>query len=204
MAWRLCPNEGDDSPWPIFERVIRYPELAVQEGLHGEDITWAFFFRLEEDGWTRDSRMILGTAQMPRVSGSLAGLFDQLLEDVCGYAPDFLILLNEAWWMQASDREREILVFHELSHCGQAIDRYGVPRVNKQTGRPILAMVAHDLEEFNAVAARYGEWKSDITAFREALEAGPRTPNSPVMPLGDLAELDRGGTSHSESPDDVF
>lgn len=206
-GWAFPTEDGADSPWPIFERLLEtHQELAVQAQLHGEfEVRWAFVLKYDgDDDWTRGGKRILGMAMMPRVQGLLGGLFDQLLEDALGYAPDFMILLNATYWEAANDREREILVFHELLHTGQEVDQYGA-RKWKRNGSPVLGMLSHDLEEFDAVVRRYGEWKSDITRFRQALEQGLRpvdngpprrlvipdlTPPEPVVD-GDLPAQER-------------
>lgn len=179
MSYRVIQPESDDpdSPWPIFERVLEFPELAIQAGLAGYGVRWAFVLRHHPKGWVKQGRMTLGTACMPGVTGALSDLFDQLLEDAIGYWPDFLITLNEAWWEQASDLEREILVVHELHHCAQALDEFGSPKFRKSDGSPVLAIQGHDVEEFSAVVARYGAWKGDLVEFARALREGMERPN---------------------------
>jgi hypothetical protein len=174
-GYAFPPDDGPDSPWPIFERVLTFEELELQAQLVADyEVRFAFVMRMDysDGGWSRGQKTMLGTACMPRVTGALAGLFDQLLEDTLGYRPDFLITLNAEWWGQATDREREILVAHEVSHCGQALDTYGMPRFNRQTAAPILSMVEHDVEEFNWIVRRYGPWKGDIQAFLDAAAEG--------------------------------
>lgn len=185
-GWRFPETDGADSPWPIFERLLEtHDELAVQAQLHREyEVRWAFVLKYDGDnGWVRGGKRIIGMAMMPRVQGMLGSLFDQLLDDALGYEPDFMILLNGEYWEAANDREREILVCHELLHTGQEIDQYGA-RKWKRDGSPVLGMLAHDLEEFDAIVRRYGEWKSDITSFRQALEEGRRpVDNGPPVRL---------------------
>jgi hypothetical protein len=48
------------------------------------------------------------------------------------------------------------LVEHELSHCGQERDEFGMPRFKKSTGMPAFCMRGHDVEEFVGVVRRYG------------------------------------------------
>lgn len=190
--------DGPDSPWPIFERIlVTHEELALQaELVTDHEVKFAFVMRTDfgENGWADGpGRIKLGTACMPRVTGALAGLFDQLLEDTLGYRPDFLITINSEWWSQATDQEREILVFHEALHCGQATDKYGSPKFNRQTGAPILSMIAHDVEEFESVVRRYGAWKSDIRSFLDAAAEGPRRDNGGprIAAFDDLADTIR-------------
>jgi hypothetical protein len=221
-SWSFPPEDGVDSPWPIFERVLGFPELGLQQTLVGSGVTFAFVMKDDTSpgGWTRGGKRILGTAQMPAVTGSLSGLFDQMLEDTLGYLPDFLIVLNADFWGAASDREREILVAHEAMHCGQELDPFGAPKFRKSDGAPVLGMVGHDVEEFHAIVRRYGAWKSDLVEFKEAFDLGPQTANAGARTVEEAAqalrdvladagvtmsvELSRGGTSHRESEADVF
>lgn len=190
MTWAVAriDVETEDSPWGYFARVLGYDELHEQAFLTSVGVRWAFVFR-DEGEWNRGGKMILGTACMPSVTGALSGLFEQLLGDAVGYWPDFLITLNGAYWEQATDLEREILVFHELKHCGQAKDQYGNPKFRKSDGGPVLSMVAHDVEEFSDVVARYGAWKGDLRDFLDAAARGPKKPNSKVRPAPDLAAI---------------
>lgn len=212
MSYRIAQEDEPSGPWEHFARVLQYPELAVQANLANLGINFAFMFREHADDWNRNGKRILGMAMVPGVTGQLRDLFEQLLEDAVGYWPDFLIMLNAAWWEDASDREREILIFHELKHCGQALDAFGSPKFRKTDGGPVLAMVAHDVEEFADVVARYGAWKSDLRDFLAAAERGPRLPNFEVMRTPDLgevmADLARAPAcdilSERDSQDDVF
>jgi len=179
----VVPGEQDeDSPWPIFRRLLStHVELAELKSMLDSDITIAFMFRAGE--WERDGRVTLGKCYcQPSAQGDLRPLFEQLLEDTLGFYPDFLIVLNAEWWGQASEREREILVFHESLHARQAVDKYGAPRFDRATGRPVPAIRPHDVEEFTAVAARYGAWKSDLQEFAAALN-GQRPPAVDDVPV---------------------
>ena len=163
----ICSDDSPVSPWPIAKRLLKsHPELStLSDGL---DAGWTLAFVLRYGDWNRQGRMTLGTCGMPTVSGSYRDLFEWLLEDRLGYFPTFLITLNEEWWLEAGDRRREILLFHEMLHAGQAVDKFGEPRFHRETGAPIPSIVGHDVEEFTAVVARYGAWKSDLGAFLDA------------------------------------
>lgn len=127
----------------------------------------AFFLRAMPK--RKQGRCILGTCYMPRVTGELSGMFDWLLEERLGYFPDFMIVLDAEWWAEASPTLREALVFHEGLHMGQEHDAFGCPKFHRETGEPVWAIRGHDIEEFNAVVARYGAWKSDVEAFINAV-----------------------------------
>lgn len=162
--------EDEDSPWPIYERILKtHDELRTLRELTAGGINLAFALRAGE--WTKPGRTILGMCYMPRVQGDLQGLFAQLLEDTLGYWPDFLIVLSLDWWEEATPEKREILLFHELLHCGWAKDRHGVERWSPD-GVPVPCLNPHDLEEFNAVVERYGSWSPDVTRFLAAAKVG--------------------------------
>lgn len=172
MFW--VPGQDDDgSPWPILEDLlIRAPELAHLAGMLADDMRIAFMFRDGE--WQEGNRKsFLGMCFLPGVQGKLKPLFDQLLEEKLGYMPDWLIVLSGDWWENQDDRNREILVFHECLHAGQAIDREGNYRINNETGRPIPAIIPHDVEEFTAVVARYGAWNDELADFIAASKKSP-------------------------------
>jgi hypothetical protein len=163
------PSEDEDgSPWPIFRRVLKFDELDELAGMMEAGTTVAFMFRFGD--WEQHGRGILGKCYcQPSAQGDLRRLFEQLLEDTLGFRPDFLIILNGTWWEEASPIEREVLVVHEARHARQKTDKFGAPMCSRETGVPVPAIRAHDLEEFNCVAERYGAWKGDIAEFRDAL-----------------------------------
>lgn len=166
----VCAQDEENSPWPIFERLLRsHGELNDLAGMIEAGTSIAFMLRMGEK--ERQGRRILGTCYcQPSAQGDLRPLFEQLLEDTLGYYPDFLVILDGLWWSDATATQREILVFHEVLHCGQAVDKHGSPRFNKETGLPVPTIVGHDLEEFRAVAERYGPWSRDIQEFAAALD----------------------------------
>ena len=159
--------EDPHSPWPIAQRLLAsHHELAtLNSGLRSE---WSIAFVMRYGDWDRNQRTTLGTCSMPTVSGAHKDLFDWMLERLLGYEPTFLITLNGEWWETAGDTRREILLFHEMLHAGQAHDKCGEPRFHRETGAPIPAIVGHDVEEFTAVVARYGAWKGDLAEFLQA------------------------------------
>lgn len=111
-------------------------------------------------------KVVLGTAR--KVSG-LNAYLARMGENDWDDIPDFfLICVWSGWWdsRHTTDDQRRALVDHELCHCfsEEEEDKTGNP-----TGKVTLSVLPHDLTEFNAVAARHGEWQPDITAFLAAL-----------------------------------
>ena len=155
--------DADTHPAIIAERVLQMPEHShLVEG----EATIDWLMRTDEK--RKGGKLVLGSAHMPTVQGDLRDMFEWMLGNLFGRMPDFLIILDREFWRQAPPSVREILVFHELSHCVHAKDRYGAPRFTRD-GLPIWGMAAHDVEEFTATVARYGAWNQDIRLFVEAV-----------------------------------
>jgi hypothetical protein len=152
-------------PREIGARVLTFPE---HEDLVAGGATIDWLFRMREK--RKAGRRILGTCYMPKVQGDLSDLFDYLLANYLGRTPDFLIVLDWAYFMEATEAQREILCFHELKHAGQARDAFGAPRFDRD-GMPIWAIHAHDIEEFDDVVRRYGVHNSDVDFFLKAITA---------------------------------
>jgi hypothetical protein len=104
------------------------------------------------------------------VQGEFKDLFCQLLAHWFGRMPQFLIILDQEFWLEADDMTRRALLEHEMCHVRQSLDKNGDPAFD-QDGNPKWGIVAHDLEEFNYIVRKYGSWKGDIAAFLEAAGA---------------------------------
>lgn len=89
--------------------------------------------------------------------------------------PDFLITFDAENWFESGEAERLAIFEHELYHCAQAVDAFGMPRFSKMSGKPIFAMRGHDVEEFTGVVRRYGIGATgqDRVDFVEAAAAEP-------------------------------
>ena len=77
-------------------------------------------------------------------------------EDMLGAKPDFLITLDAEFCRECSDMQFLALIDHELYHIGHATDNFGELAFNRDTGRPKLRLVSHDVEEFHGITRRYG------------------------------------------------
>ena len=128
-------------------------------------------------GNSRHGNVVVGQAELmpPPVMGrwAKARALQQLVEWF-GDVPDFLITLDARYADQCSDATFCSLVEHELGHCGQAKDKYGMPAFTKD-GRPKLAIRGHDLEEFVSIDRRYGVGAA-AGATRALVEAAKETP----------------------------
>lgn len=97
----------------------------------------------------------------------------QQIEDWFDGMPDFLLTFSAPAAAGMDDPSFCALVEHELYHCAQKRDRYGMPAFNKDTGKPIFVLRGHDVEEFVGVVARYGAEAAGVSAMVNAAKAGP-------------------------------
>jgi len=119
-------------------------------------------------------RRILGTAQFARPAGSGWGVarVEYQLRQWFGEIPTFLITLDASYCASCGDPEFLALIDHELTHCGQATDDFGLPKFKKD-GDPVFAMKGHDCEEFVSIVRRYGANATHVSALVEAANRGP-------------------------------
>ena len=89
-----------------------------------------------------------------------------------GEVPDFTITISADFARDCDHWSFCALIEHELYHCGQAVDMFGMPRFSRD-GFPIFTMRGHDVEEFVDVVARYGTRATGTDALAAAAEAGP-------------------------------
>lgn len=161
-------QRGIPHPEEFALRLFQLPELAHIKDSEAR-IEWLFRTHAEVKG----GRQVLGTVFRPEVNGRLRELFTWLLEDKFGGTDEdapiaFLIVLDYEFWAEAPDLQREILVYHELTHIQPALDKYGAPRFDKETGLPVLTLAGHDIEEFTAVVRRYGSYHQGLVDFIDA------------------------------------
>lgn len=128
----------------------------------------------------RQQKAIAGTAEIPRPptgnAWSKARYWIQMREwfGWAGDDIDFLITIDANWAAQCSDVHFMALIDHELYHCAQAEDEFGLPKFKKD-GLPVFAMMGHDVEEFVGVVRRYGA-QAGAGMTRELVEAANNEP----------------------------
>lgn len=125
---------------------------------------------------TRHGRTVLGQAELcpTMVSAGqwVKGRLEFQLAEWFGSVPDFLVTVFAPYAAECSATTFCALIEHELYHCGQRLDEYGMPKFHKD-GTPVYAMRGHDVEEFVGVVRRYGTAESHT---RELVLAGAKNP----------------------------
>lgn len=109
---------------------------------------------------SKAGRRIVGQAEMPSRANKggkwQKARADQQLREWFGTMPDFLITIDALHAADCDDASFAALVDHELCHCAQAVDEFGMPRFNEVTGSPVWTIRGHDVEEFVSVVRRFG------------------------------------------------
>jgi hypothetical protein len=161
---------------PVY-RLLR--ELVIAHHEHLKDariaLAWCTSWKPDVDG-----RVTLGKCKKA----------SDLDRELAAY--DFIILLKKSFWQDVSvtPDQRRALLDHELCHAGVKCDeRTGEP-VYDERGRKVYRTVKHDVEEFSAIAERYGHWKRDLEMFAQALN---RSARGPWVPCRTCQESDSPG-----------
>ncbi len=163
VALYRAPEAGAAHPAEIAARLVVDEE---HEHLADADVV-SIAYLMRHAPLDRGGKRVLGAVHVPGVQGKLSDLFDQLLVDMLGSMPDFLVILDAEWWAEASEREREALLWHELAHIKPAVDKFGAPRLDRD-GVPVMRLVEHDVAAFRSEVARYGAWSPDLQEFLAA------------------------------------
>lgn len=108
---------------------------------------------------SRQMRPVVGTAEIPKPHNALSGWVKARakyqMEQWFGAVPDFVITLYAPYADQIEDREFCALIEHEMYHCAQKRDGFGMPKFRKD-GKPAYGIRGHDVEEFVGIVKRYG------------------------------------------------
>ena len=116
---------------------------------------------------SRAMRSVIGQAELmpPMAMGKWQrARAIQQVEEWFGDMPDFLITFSAPAAHGMDDASFCALVEHELYHCAQKMDQYGMPKF-KEDGTPSFAIRGHDVEEFVGVVARYGAIDPSVAAM---------------------------------------
>lgn len=113
----------------------------------------------------------------PRWQGPLGMFAAFLVAQACAPVldwedPDFVVMFDAAVWSALDEERRERLVFHELSHVVVVEDEFGVPRRNRETGKPLIKLGPHDCEIFDSELRRYGPEVVGIETTLQAIVEG--------------------------------
>lgn len=125
---------------------------------------------------SRHMNPIAGQAERPMFQGGKWAKRRQemQMESWFGEVPDFVITIDANYARQCDDASFCALIEHELYHCGQAKNDFGMPKFT-QSGLPVFAIRGHDVEEFVGIVRRYGVG-SAAGATARLVQAGLEAP----------------------------
>lgn len=146
---------------------VGQPMYALLQQLvdaHHEEIRDARIALAWQTSWTPDVDGHVTLGQCKKVTE-----LEREVADLLAY--DFVILLRQEFWLDlmTTDLQRRALLDHELEHASVKLDDAGDPVLNER-GRVVYRIRKHDLEEFSAIADRYGCWKKDLEHFATVLD----------------------------------
>lgn len=132
---------------------------------------------------TRHMKTIVATAELAKPPTSLgkwakARWLYQVEQWFGTTALDFIITFFAPFFAGAEETQHFAVPDHELYHCGQKLDDFGLPKFSKTTGKPVFGLRGHDVEEFVGIYRRYGyqagagDSKALILAAKQKPEIG--------------------------------
>lgn len=187
LADRTRYPEGFD-PAPDFLRWIRDAFLDEGSTLYNYDhdhlaearigVLWTNVLH------TKNMRQVAATAEMPQVTGGkwVRARMDFQLREWFGEEPEFLLTFDAVLAAQITAAQFCARVDHELYHCGQLRDAFGLPRFRRSDGRPLYGIRGHDAEEFVGVVERYGVGAASDGVAR-LVQAAQRPPTVAAVDL---------------------
>ncbi len=178
---RFEPSE-DLREWIVATFIDPDGELANPDHRHLADAELGVLWTNVDN--SRNMRSVIGQAELmpPMAMGKWQkARATQQIEEWFGAVPDFLLTFYAPAASTMDDASFCALVEHELYHCGQARDAYGMPKFRKDDGSPVFAMRGHDVEEFVGVVDRYGAAATGVIDMVAAANSRP------VIALADIA-----------------
>lgn len=142
--------------WTIQQFISEDGTLHNPDHAHLVDADIRFMWAANAFG--KKGRTVLGQAEevAMRAGGWQKARMEQQMHEWFGEVPTFIITLAADYCAQCTNLEFCALVEHELYHITQTTDEFGAPKFNRDTGKPVLKLRGHDVEEFVGVVRRYG------------------------------------------------
>jgi hypothetical protein len=156
--------------------------------------------------WRSESRKLRGkdtAATAEIVSGRFAAyvMTDEEIEanEVFGFEDPmslFWVEVGADKWNRFTEHQQLALIDHELSHFGIV--------VHPETGAPRMNMIPHDVEEFTAIAERWGAFDESRKQLRDAFNSAGElietiTPKAPSFENSDSSNFGIRSTEFQNS-----
>ena len=154
-------------PAPAVQKIAEELIPKYHNHLELEGVEIKYLFR--EEPLYKNNKMILGQAR--KISGISAYLSKEAkiesdMNEGLSFehkppSPFFVILISEGNYYLLNAQQRIALIDHELCHCWAEMD--AIVHLH-------ISILEHDLNEFNAVVERHGNWLKDIGKFLKAAQ----------------------------------
>jgi hypothetical protein len=94
------------------------------------------------------------------------------VRDRAAGAPDAVIVVDRASWLELNAGPRAALIDHELTHLERVLDKKSRQRLVDAIGRPKLRMRKHDRQFgwFDIVAERHGDQSIEVIQAKELVK----------------------------------
>jgi hypothetical protein len=109
---------------------------------------------------------------------------------------DAVIVVDRAHWLALSQRQRNALIDHELTHLARKVDKETGEMMVDAVERPKLTMRRHDHQFgwFDEIASRHGEASPEVNQARRLMESSGQLYfnfDSPAAPKRERKRTDR-------------
>ena len=149
--------------------VAAHVKAFPEEFGHLEGALVACLFAADEVELRLQGRQKSAMVVQPQAMGSVSNrLIEWALRGQVG-EHDMLLVVQEWHWRGMNEEQRAALVYHELMHLRQKQTPRGKPMFSKETGRPVLEILGHDIEEFEGTVRHFGAWHEGLERLRKAL-----------------------------------
>lgn len=175
-------------PSPELLAWVRQQIIAETGILHNEDhehladAKIGFLWTNQE--CNKGMRRIVGQAEITMYQGTTwqkARMIYQLA-NWFGHIPDFVITIDANYANECTDTEFCALVEHELYHCAQKLNAFGMPKFHRD-GSPDYGIRGHDVEEFVGVVRRYGATSESVASMAMAAMSKPEIDSADISKI---------------------
>jgi hypothetical protein len=149
---------------PDAAQCIEKIRAAHHEDLEGVTVAALFVFDTDES-----------SKSMLKHQGYPAGAVVRItpIKDLATGVADATIVVDRAYWLALSQRQRNALIDHELTHLARKVDKETGEMMVDAVERPKLIMRRHDHQFgwFDEIAKRHGAASTEVSQARRLVES---------------------------------
>jgi hypothetical protein len=163
VNFRLIPEEDGLGHVPEPYRLLKEVRDMEHGDTHEAKVALAWRLNMKPD---QDGRIELGRCIK----------CSDLAREFSDY--DFINVINKIVWddMGFTVEKKKALLDHEMMHIAPTYNEETGEVKYDERGRMLFRMRKHDIEEFSAIVARHGFYKSDLERFARVVAARQANP----------------------------